>query len=77
MSEAAQTSRTSGSSFGRDVDAIVQETGVSPTLVKTLYERQVATLMETATIHQYVSVVARRLVKQRLRARKAQEAVRH
>ena len=77
MIEAPKISRASANSLGRVVDAIAQETGISASLVKTLYERQVASLMETATIHQYVSVVATRLVKQRLREVKAHEVIRH
>jgi hypothetical protein len=49
------------------VDAIARDTSTSPDLVRALYEEEVAILSASATIKQFVGVIATRRVRQQLR----------
>jgi hypothetical protein len=46
---------------------IAHETSTSADLVKTLYEEEVAALSESATVRQFIGVIATKRVKQQLR----------
>ena len=50
------------------VSAIARETATSIDLVRTLYDEEVASLAEGATVRQFIGVIATRRVKQQLRA---------
>jgi Protein of unknown function (DUF3562) len=50
------------------VSAIARETATSVDLVRTLYDEEVATLAEGATVRQFIGVIATKRVKQQLRA---------
>ena len=50
-----------------NVVALAEETDTSTDVVQALYEQEIAALIEQARITQFVSVIATRLVRQRLR----------
>lgn len=52
------------------ITSLAKETATSTDLVRTLYEEEVASLKEQATVQQFVGVIATRLVRRKLRERK-------
>jgi uncharacterized protein DUF3562 len=50
------------------VATIARETETSTDVVKALYEEEVATLTEHATVRQFIGVIATRRVRQQLRS---------
>ena len=67
MSHALSFERTQPHAADATIDAIARETAAPADLVKTLYEEESARLNAQARLKQFVSVIAIKRVKQRLR----------
>jgi Protein of unknown function (DUF3562) len=65
MSHAIEPKTTSAEAA---IHSLASETETSTDLVRSLYEEEFSNLNEQATVKQFVSVIATRLVRRRLRA---------
>jgi hypothetical protein len=65
MSHAVEPKTTSAEAV---IHSLASETETPPDLVRSLYEEEFSNLNEQATVKQFVSVIATRLVRRRLRA---------